>query len=142
MIRQEREVSAEIGNAIVTVQFLVGALVTFGGASFVTFAISIYGKSIGSIHLTIGIVGLVGAFLALRPKPWSRNFLIAINGLTIGYSSFSESLVYIQSLLPDTASLGSLIGTIIAIIMSCTIIYFLFRNKTSLNKKTMNQWKA
>lgn len=43
-------------SAIRALQFLVGGLVTFGGASFVL-AVDSFGMALGLIHLTIGLVG-------------------------------------------------------------------------------------
>jgi len=105
-------------------QFLVGVLVTMGGAFFAGFSINSLGNALGIIHLTIGVAGVAAAVLFLQENPSSRSFLLAINVLTIAYSSFSESIAQIQSLLPPFASFASLIGTVIAIIMCVAIIYF------------------
>lgn len=112
-------------------QFLVGALVTMGGALFATLAVNNIGRFLGLIHLSIGLIGFAGGFIALREKPWSRTFLFGINVLTIAYSTVSESIVQIQLLLPSYASLGSLIGTIISIIMSGAILYLLLSDMNS-----------
>ncbi|MHB8566443.1 MAG: hypothetical protein ACYC7D_08590 [Nitrososphaerales archaeon] len=112
------------GTAVMVLQFLVGALVTMGGALFATFALNDYGRDLGTVHLSIGLFSLVGGFVAWKRPPWSKFYLLAINALTIAYSTASETLVQVQSLLPSQSSLGSLIGTIIAIIMSAAIIYF------------------
>jgi hypothetical protein len=115
-------------RTVVTVlQFMVGALVTMGGSLFAIYAVNSFGTSLGLIHFSIGITNLLAGIAYLRAIRWSRNFLLVINAVTIGYSSFSESIVQIQSLLPSTPSTGSLIGTIIAIIMSCVIIYLLLK---------------
>jgi hypothetical protein len=113
--------------ALTVLQFLVGGLVTMGGSLFALDAVNSFGTALGLIHLTIGIAGLLGAFVMVTVKPWYRNFLLAANILTIAYSSFSESLVEIQSLLPSFAAVGSLYGTVIAIIMSGAIIFLLAR---------------
>jgi hypothetical protein len=114
---------------VIILQFIVGSLVTMGGTLFATFAVNNFGRSLGLIHLSIGLIGLAAGFIAIRGKPWSRTFLLAINGLTIAYSTGSESIVQLQSLLPSTSSLRSLIGTVIAIIMSGTILYLLLGRK-------------
>jgi hypothetical protein len=123
------------GKTVVTVlQFLVGALVTMGGSLFALLAVNNFGKSLGLIHLSIGLAGLVGGFVALKERSWSKIFLLGINVMTIGYSSLSESIVEIESLLPSNSALGSLIGTIIAILMSATIIYVL------MMKRNLQHW--
>ncbi|HKW04331.1 MAG TPA: hypothetical protein VJN71_03430 [Nitrososphaerales archaeon] len=111
------------GTLVTVLQFLVGALVTMGGTLFATLALNEYGRSLGIAHLSIGLLALAGGFVAWKRAPWSRSYLLAIDALTIAYSTTSETLVQVQSLLPSYASLGSLIGTVIAIIMSGVIIY-------------------
>jgi uncharacterized membrane protein YccC len=107
----------------IILQFLVGSLVSLGGAAFAAFAFSSYGRTIGIVHLSIGILGLAVGIYAASSRSWPRQFLITVNVLTIAYSSLSEVLVEVQSLLPLDAALDSLIGTIIAIIMSGAVIY-------------------
>lgn len=112
-------------TAVKVLQFLVGALVTFGGASFAAFAINAFGTLLGLIHLSIGVAGLVTGILISRSEELPRRLLIAVNAVTIVYSASSESLVEAESLLPSFAATGSLIGTGVALIMSAAIIYLL-----------------
>jgi len=105
---------------------LVGGLVTFGGASFAFLAVNSFGTALGLIHLTIGLVGLFGALLTLKSDAsWLRGFLISINVVTVAYSSLSESVAEVESLLPGFASTGSLVGTVVAVVMSFAIVYLL-----------------
>jgi hypothetical protein len=83
---------------------LVAGLVTFGGASFAFFAVNSFGTVLGLIHLTIGLVGVFAAFLTLKSDAsWLGGFLISINVVTIAYSSLSESVAEVESLLPGFA---------------------------------------
>ncbi len=129
-------VSGNKRPAVTVLQFLVGALVTLGGSAFAAFAFTAFGRSLGLTHLSVGVIGIIGGFVALRARSRSWRFLIIINALTIVWSSLSESLVEIDSLLPTSASMDSLIGTIIAIIMSGVIIYLLTRKDPRSNKKS------
>ena len=107
-------------------QFLVGGLVVFGGSSFAYFAVNPFGTALGLIHLSIGLVGLAVGFLFLRGDiSRLRSLLVAINLVTIGYSSLSEYIVETESLLPGFASTGSLVGTVVAIVMSCVLLALL-----------------
>jgi hypothetical protein len=109
--------------AIVVLQFLVGGLVVFGGSLFAYFAVNPFGTALGLTHLSIGLVGLVVGILVLRGDVSRlRGLLVAINLLTIGYSSLSEYIVETESLLPGFASIGSLVGTIVAIAMGCALL--------------------
>jgi hypothetical protein len=118
-------------SAIIALQFLVGGLVTVGGTLFAALAVNSFGTGLGLIHLSIGVIGILSGVAFLQAKPRSRSLLLAINAVTIAYSSFSESIVEIQSLLPSFASIGSLIGTVIAIIMSFAVIALLLRVRQS-----------
>jgi hypothetical protein len=117
-------------RAVIVLQFLVGGLVTFGGYAFAFFAVNSFGAELGWIHFAVGLVGLLAAFLTLAGKIsqlWG--FLVATNVLTIVYSLFSESLAETDSLLRGSDLLGSLIGTLFAVLMSTAIIFLLFRRR-------------
>jgi len=120
-------------SGIIILQFLVCALVLIGGLLFATYAVNFFGTTLGFVHVSIGILGITGGIAILLKRTWSRVFVISANVLTISYSSFSESIVQIESLLPSFAFLGSLIGTIITIIMSCSIIYIFFKTQKGWN---------
>lgn len=109
---------------ITALQFFVGGLVTLGGAAYASLATYPVGTALGLIHLVVGLTGLFGGYAILRRKPWSTQFLIALNIVTIVYSAFSEALAQIYALLPPGIN-DSLIGTVIAIIVSAIIIYLL-----------------
>lgn len=98
----------------------------FGGASFAYFAVNPFGTTLGLIHLSVGMLGLVTGFLVLHGDVSRlRSLLVAVNVVTIGYSSASEYIVETESLLPGFATIGSLVGTIVAIIMSCALLVLL-----------------
>ena len=114
--------------ALVALQFLVGGLVTFGGYAFAFFAINSFGAELGWIHFGVGLVGLLAAFLTLTARiSQLRGFLIVINVVTIVYSLFSETLAETESLLGGPDLIGSLVGTLVAVVMSAAIIYLLMR---------------
>ena len=125
--REYRSAGQTNREIVITVlQFFVGGLVTVGGAAFVTDGIYPVGTILGLIHLAVGFTGLFAGYVFLRKKAWSRKLLIAINGLTIAYSAFSESAAQIFGFLPPGVN-DSLTGTLIAIIISGTIVYLLRR---------------
>ena len=113
-------------QVITALQFFVGALVTPGGAAFVRGGTYPIGTTLGVVHLFVGLAGLLGGYVIMSKKPWSRSFLIGINGVTIAYSAFAESLVEAYAYLPPGIN-DSLIGTVIAIVVSAVIIYMLTR---------------
>lgn len=107
---------------------MVGGLVTLGGGAFTAFALNDLGRALGEIHLFLGLAGLAAGFVvALHPKNFPRPLVLGINAITIAYSAFTEGVVEMQSLLPSSAAMDSLIGTAFAIIMSAVIIYVLVR---------------
>jgi hypothetical protein len=115
-------------RAVVVLQFLVGGVMTFGGYAFAFFAVNSFGEQLGWIHFVVGLVGLLAGFLTLTARMSQlRGFLIAINIVTIVYSLFSETLAETESLLGGPDLVASLIGTLIAVVMSGAIIYLLSR---------------
>jgi hypothetical protein len=101
---------------------------TFGGYAFAFFAVNSFGAELGWIHLVVGLVGLLAGFLTLTGRiSQLRGFLIAINTVTIVYSLFSETLADTESLLGGPDLVASLVGTLIAVVMSAAIIYLLSR---------------
>jgi hypothetical protein len=129
-LREEPEKDEWTTRQIITVlQFFVGGLVTFGGIEFARNGVYPLGTALGLIHFSVGVTGLFAGYAFFRRKAWSRVFLLGINMVTIGYSTFSESVAQIESLLPGVLT-ASLIGTIIAIVVSCTIIYLLVSKRS------------
>jgi len=122
--RTDRRTTTRDRQMIIVLQFFVGALVTFGGLAYARSGTFPYGAALGLIHLSVGLTGLFAFYTYVKNKPWSRTFLIIINAVTMAYSAFSESLAQIYSLLTPGIN-DSLIGTIIAIIVSGVIIYLL-----------------
>jgi hypothetical protein len=117
--KNAKQKSFEITTAL---QFLVGGLVTLGGAAYARSGTFPVGTALGLIHLAVGLAGLLGGYFFLRRKPWSREFLIGINSLTISYSALAEGLAQMYAFLSPGIN-DALIGTIIAIIVSAVIIY-------------------
>jgi hypothetical protein len=115
-------------NVIASLQFFVGGLVTLGGAAYASSGTYPFGTLLGSIHLVIGLTGLLGGYFFLRRRGWSGRFLVTINLVTIVYSAFSESVAQVYALLPPGIN-DSLIGTVIAIIVAAVIVYALVRDK-------------
>jgi hypothetical protein len=114
-------------GAIKILQFLNGALVTGGGIAFAKFALTGLGTALGIIHLGLGIVGLFGAIFAARNLAGSKNLLVGINIVTIAYSAASEIAIYLGTMLATDAATDSLIGTVIAVFVSFSIIFLLWR---------------
>jgi hypothetical protein len=120
--RTDRSASKVSREATIVLQFFVGGLVVLGGLAYAANGTYPLGTVLGGIHLAVGIVGLYAGYAALKWRTWPRTLLVAINGVTIVYSAFSESAAQLYSLLPPGVN-DSLIGTLIAIIASCAIIY-------------------
>lgn len=113
-----------VRSAVVALQFLVGALVTFGGFAYAFFAVNPFGVELGWVHFAVGLGGLLGGFLLFKVSIQRLSlFLIAINSVTIAYSLLSEGLAEAYALLEGPDLLASLVGTAIAVLMSASIIY-------------------
>jgi hypothetical protein len=120
--------TAELKRRLVlTLQILVGSLVTFGGTAYVIFALNSWGVAFGSGHLLVGISGLAIGIMAITKSSPPRNALLGINIFTIAYSLISDGAAGALALLPTGAFHDSVIGTAAAVIMSGVIIYLLNR---------------
>ena len=123
----ESKTSRELVTAL---QFFVGGLVTLGGLGYASSATYPVGTALGLIHLVVGLTGLFAGYAFLKRKAWSPPFMVAMNIVTIVYSAFSEGAAEIYALM--TPGIGdALIGTIVAIIVSCAIIYLLVSRRMS-----------
>jgi hypothetical protein len=122
--RESRPPGESRQGLITALQFFVGALVTLGGAAFAETGTYPVGTGLGSIHLFVGIAGLVGGYAIYRRKQWAKTFLMAINVVTIAYSACAETLAEVYAYLPRGIN-DALIGTIVAIAVSAAIVYML-----------------
>jgi len=120
---RSRQGAGKTSRELVTaLQFFVGGLVTLGGLGYASSATYPVGTALGLIHLVVGLAGLYAGYAFLKRKAWSPQFLIATNLVTIAYSAFSESVAEIYALMPPGIG-DALIGTILAIIVSCAILF-------------------
>jgi len=114
-------------SAVLTLQILVGSLVTFGGSAYVLFALNSLGTAFGTGHLLVGMSDLSVGIFAVSRKELPRSSLLGVNILTIAYSLISDSAAGFFTLLPSDAFHDSIIGTAAAVAMSCAVIYILRR---------------
>ncbi len=112
---------------VLVLQILVGSLVTFGGTAYVVFALNSRGTAFGLGHLSVGVVGLFLGIFAASRKRLPRDALLGINLVTIAYSVVSDGAAGVLTLLPTGAFHDSVIGTVVAVIMSSAIVYLLAR---------------
>lgn len=114
-------------GVVTALQFFVGGLVTLGGAAYARFGTYPFGTALGLVHLAVGLAGLLGGYIVYRREPRARRFLIVVNLVTIAWSAFSEGMAQVFSLLTPGIN-DSLIGTIVAVLVSAEIIYMLRNN--------------
>lgn len=134
-------VGNEKRREIVTVlQFFVGALVTLGGAAFARFGTYPVGTALGLVHLVVGVSGLFGGYYFMKRKPWANKLLIGTNALTISYTAFSETLAQVYDYLTPGIT-DSLIGSIIAVVVSAIILYLVTRKNPIPELKEILQAK-
>ncbi len=116
--------SARLREIVTALQFFVGGLVTLGGVAYTRGGTYPIGTTLGAVHLAVGLTGLYAGYAFFKRKSWSQKFLIAINAVTIAWSTLAESLAEIYAYLPRGIN-DALIGTIIAVIVSGVIILLL-----------------
>jgi hypothetical protein len=135
--RGHQTASARRREIVAVMQFFVGGLVTLGGAAYTRGGTPV-GTILGSVHFVVGLTGLYAGYAFYTRKRWSKKFLIVINGVTIAYSAFSESLAEIYAYLPRGIN-DALIGTMIAIIVSAVIICLLASESKSHRLQNADQ---
>ena len=136
--RADRSQKAMNRQIITVLQFFTGGLVTLGGAAYAKFGVYPYGTILGSIHFLIGIISVFAGYAFVERKAWSRNLLIGTNLAVVLYSAFSETMAQVYSLLPPGIN-DSLIGTIIAIIVSAVILYLILTRQNEIQKPEVKE---
>jgi hypothetical protein len=121
---------------ILILQFFNAGLVTLGGIAYTATGSRPLGPILGSIHLVVGLSGFYTGYAFLKSKSSARNLLVYVNLVTILYSTFSESMAQIFALLTPGIN-DSLIGTIIAIIISGFIICMVLLRPLTVSPKTI-----
>ena len=122
-------------QVVLALQLFNGGLVTLGGLAYAALGAHPWGTVVGLGHLAVGVSGLAGGLSFLRRKVWSAKFLVWINVTTIVYSAFSEGLAEVYALL--TPGVGdSLIGTIIAIVVSAVVLYLVTGSTSDFDSAT------
>lgn len=119
------QVEASRRLAVLTLQIIVGLLVTFGGYAYVTFALNSLGTALGSGHLLLGISGLAAGTFVIAKGSLSRRALLGVNISTIAYSLISDGAAGALKLLPVSAFSDSVVGTAAAVAMSSAIVVML-----------------
>ena len=120
-----RQIGASRRRAVLTLQIIVGLLVTFGGYAYVTFALNSLGTAFGSGHLLLGISALAAGVIVIAKGSLPRRTLLGVNIVIIAYSLISDGAAGALKLLPTSAFNDSVIGTAAAVAMSCAIIIML-----------------
>ena len=97
------QVGASRRLAVLTLQVIVGSLVTLGGYAYVTFALNSLGTAFGSGHLLLGISALAAGIVVIAKGSLSRRTLLGVNVVIIAYSLISDGAAGALKLLPTGA---------------------------------------
>ena len=115
-------------ETVLGLQFFLGGLVTFGGVAFALNGTYPFGTALGGVHLIVGVSGLYGGYAFLRNMAVSRRHLLWVDCIILAKSTFSQTDAEINGYLPRGIT-DSLIGTIIAILVSVIAIIMVSQGK-------------
>jgi len=107
-----------------TLEFIVGAIILFGGAALVVLAGNLVDTTLGAVHMVLGLLAFPVGYGLLTGKSWSWAFALTLNTVSILFSAASE-IVVVTSVSTTQVIVGSVGGTIVAILISLAIIYYL-----------------
>jgi hypothetical protein len=116
-------------TSIVVLEFVVAGIILFGGTLLTVLSEN---KLLGSVHAFLGLLGFPVAYGLWIRKGWAAKSALALNIVSISYSSLSETIVVNSRLLGSGALEGSIGGTVISVIISLAIILLLVAKQRRL----------
>lgn len=119
-------------TGVVTLEFIVAAIMLIGGTLLTIMAEA---RLLGLIHALLGGLGLPMGYALWARKSWAFNSTLALNIAGTTYSSLSEMIVVNGQLLAPGALQGSIIGTLVAVIISLTIVLLLLGKRKVFSKR-------
>jgi hypothetical protein len=118
---------------IIVPEVIVGLTMFLGGTALTVFASD---KILGIVHAGIGFLAFPVAYGLWRRHSWAWQTALLLNFASIFYSTASEFIVANGGLLPADAFQDSVIGTMVTIVISLTIIVLLGKKRTRFVRPT------
>jgi hypothetical protein len=114
--------------ALLTVlEFIVGGIVVLGGAVLVYFSTDAIGMSLGVVHAILGVMALPAGYLLLTGRARARTLTLWVDATIIAFSTISEIILSTTGSLPSGPFADSVVGTVLAVLISTIILYQLMR---------------
>ena len=112
-------------SAIAILEMVVSGIVVLGGAALVYYSVDIAGKALGIIHAILGLIGISAGFLLWMKSGKAWTVTVWANVMIISFSIASEIVLSALNSLPSDQFVDSVIGTIVAVLISTTVIAML-----------------
>src|SRR2546426_10724355 len=117
---------------LAVLEFIVGGIVLLGGAGVVYFSIDASGKTLGIVHVFLGLMAFPAGYLLLIGKARARVLTLGVDVAIIAFSTVSEVILSTTGSLASGPFTDSIIGTTVAVLISGAISYAGMRDR-SLN---------
>src|SRR3989475_11117784 len=99
---------------LAVLEFIVGGIVLLGGAAIVYFPIDATGKTLGIVHVFLGLMAFPTGYLLLMGKARARVLTLGVDVAIIAFSTVSEVILSTTGSLASGPFTDSIIGTTVA----------------------------
>src|SRR3989449_7752154 len=106
---------------LAVLEFIVGGIVLLGGAALVYFSIDATGKTLGIVHVFLGLMAFPAGYLLLMGKARARVLTLGVDVAIIAFSTVSEVILSTTGSLASGPFTDSIIGTTVAALLSVAI---------------------
>jgi hypothetical protein len=112
---------------LAVLEFIVGGIVVLGGAALIYFSVDATGKTLGIVHATLGLIGLVAGVLLWTKRNGSWTLTVWANVLIIAFSAASEAVLSGTGSLPSDQFVDSIIGTVVAVVIAALVMILMMK---------------
>src|SRR2546422_8987589 len=106
---------------LAVLEFIVGGIVLLGGAALVYFSIDATGKTLGIVHVFLGLMAFPAGYLLLMGKARARVLTLGVDVAIIAFSTVSEVILSTTGSLASGPFTDSIIGTTVAVVLAGVI---------------------
>jgi len=115
---------------LAVLEFIVGGIVLLGGAALVYFSIDASGKTLGIVHVFLGLMAFPAGYLLLMGKARARVLTLGVDVAIIAFSTVSEVILSTTGSLASGPFTDSIIGTTVAVLIAVAIAYAVMRDRS------------
>src|SRR5256712_8079072 len=106
---------------LAVLEFIVGGIVLLGCSGLVYLSIDASSKTLGSVHVFLGLMAFPAGYLLLMGKARARVLTLGVDVAIIAFSTVSEVILSTTGSLASGPFTDSIIGTTVAVFLSVAI---------------------